>query len=497
MPTSTFDQRSPMAAARRSFFGQRAGAAAPGAQYSPPPPSGDVLGYHRFAAPGLYGQQPTYGATNEMAHQFFQMHGQMPNRTMGGNFGAALPNPDNRQVGPQLFDQMRGNSYAPMGSAPLQNAPTGLQGYAQQMLAQNPHGTFFGGALPAYGSTPGGRRPMFMGPPALPGPQMTPDQMAGFAKQTNTYYNPATGALDGTNLGLNPRKQALAGIVGRVGPGASAETLAQNRATTDFFRNSVPNNAEALQDPLGMMAMAQNGNRFARRFLAGQRAQQRQQGRDMQAGRVDPLTAFFFQNPEMAMAHQYQQQQLGLAQQHENNLHSRGMFTAQNNAAANQAKLSGADNQLMGQYIAALPQLVQGGHVTADDAQRAVEEFQRRMFGGASGASGASGSPVAATVPEPAKGVMSPDQWRRFASLPAKDRDAHLISNFGITDNKKRQSLLQAAAGRTDATAKRPQGNSALWNLFMGIDPNLSPAEQRQRAADKPLPPAEFGWPMM
>jgi hypothetical protein len=391
-----------MAAARRQFFGRRAGADSPVSQYAPPQANSDPLGFHHFGS-GMspYAPNPAGRFTNEMANTFFGMHGQMPARTFGGNFGAALPNPDNRLVGQQLFGPMRGNPYGPMNSAPLQNAPTNTQGYTQQMLAQNPHGTFFGGALPAYGSTPGGRRPMFMGPPALPAQGMSPGQQANFAADTGNYYNPQTGVMGGTNQVMDmTHRQFLQGAMrGGSGKGPSAETLAQNAAAYGQHRDDV----------LGF-----------RRFNVFQNARNKRAAMQDRLGIGDPTAAYFRQNPEAAMEQQHWQQQLGLAQQHENNLHSRGMFTAQNNAAANQAKLSGADNQLMGQYIAALPQLVQGGHVTPEQAQAAVADFQRRMFGGGGG--GQPATTAAAGKPSlPAMTPQESEQIRRDAqSNPAK-----------------------------------------------------------------------------
>lgn len=109
-----------------------------------------ATGYQRpygypFAASGLglASNENAYGAYRDPESQFY---GRMPNRTVGGNMGLGLPNPNNV---PSAYNQMHagmGGPYQTMGP-----------------VAGNPGGRFYGGAQPGLLAYSGGVRPGFLG----------------------------------------------------------------------------------------------------------------------------------------------------------------------------------------------------------------------------------------------------------------------------------------------------------------------------------------------
>ncbi len=106
------------------------------------------------------------------------------NRTYGGAWGNPGAQPLPFERGPQ----------AP--AYPLGMAPDNMQDYGRQMAQQNPGGRFFGGALPAMGTSFGGaQRAMFMGQPANPMGGVGPEQQQAWAGANSMDYNPQTGTM--------------------------------------------------------------------------------------------------------------------------------------------------------------------------------------------------------------------------------------------------------------------------------------------------------------
>ena len=149
--------------------------ARPVCAYQPSMGDPNISGVGRYALGLQHAQQ--YGSpgfqggllNNYGAGLGYGNTGYMPNKTVGGLFGQPLPNPDNVPTPQQTLGAATGNQYAPMRQPGLGMAPTTQQGYQQQMQQQNPGGLFFGGALPAMGTSAGGAtRPMWMGAPAQP-----------------------------------------------------------------------------------------------------------------------------------------------------------------------------------------------------------------------------------------------------------------------------------------------------------------------------------------
>lgn len=122
------------------------------------------------------------------------------NQTYGGQFGTFNPAP----VGLSSQEVLAGAR----GERPIQ--PGALSDFGNNL-----GGRFYGGTTPQMVSAPGGgMRPGFLAPPNQQADGMSADQKQQFAQATGNYFNPQTGALEGSNLSLSPMQQRLAGVVG-------------------------------------------------------------------------------------------------------------------------------------------------------------------------------------------------------------------------------------------------------------------------------------------
>jgi hypothetical protein len=386
--------------------------------------------------------QAAYG---DPASGFF---GNMPRRTVGGAFGLPITNPDNRLDDAGIIAAGRGNPYASTNTAPLGRAPADPLGFAAAMEQQNPNGRWFGGALPAIGTSFGGaQRPMFFAPPAEQGPEMTPQQKTQFASGIGAYYNPQTGIMGGTNrvMDLTPLQFRRAAIGGGFGPGPSAETLAANAEATRQRRHSLP--FDLLGDPDAMFLAAQAGNRPARRFLVGQKARQRTQERTLarqrREGTLDPLTAFFFQNPAAAMQFGLAQQSLGLQQQQLAGQNALGWGKLDLEREANRDKLTEQQREDLRNLYAALP---------PGDPRRAQIEGQ--ILG----------------IPSPPRSPMEAPKASDLALLTPAERKQIL------------QGFSPETRGRLEQQIAESQG-PGYWSRLLG----LAPLDQNAPGARNPL----------
>ena len=283
----------------------------------------------------LYGRQPTAAATNENAAMLYGdpqsvFYQNFPRRTVGWNFGNPGGfHPDNVRSNYQTIQAARGNPYRPYGAPGLQVAPTGVAGYAQQMQTQNPDGTWFGGALPAMGTSFGGaQRPMFMGAPNnQPGPSVSPQYMAQFAQGVGGYFNPQTGVMGGNNKVMDmSRLQFLRGAIGGgFGPGPSQEALAANRKTYQGNRamemarrqagvsRMALARSDAMRRRTGNLSMEEQAMfgipGYANQQLQNQNSRQNQMA-DQYNGYMERLASLAQAIPQMGMTPEAQQQMM-------------------------------------------------------------------------------------------------------------------------------------------------------------------------------------------
>jgi hypothetical protein len=240
------------------------------------------------------------------------------------------------------FHNMAHPGYGPMNMPPMGMAPTTQGGYDQQMGEQNPGGRFFGGALPAYGTSSGGQhRPMFMGPPVEAPPQHYSLPESRFIGGNRQY-------TDGSNLTA----------ISESDPQFSRMQAA--RAMFDARRGGL---AQRQEDYQSRVAEGRYNRTMNRQTNAINKATAR---RD-RLGIGDPTEMFFRGNPMAGLQYGMMQQQLGLQGAHEANAHQRGMMHEQNLAQSYDSRNTTARHTALGSLYGAIAQRVQAGQGTAED----------------------------------------------------------------------------------------------------------------------------------
>ncbi|HEY2411584.1 MAG TPA: hypothetical protein VGI40_05055 [Pirellulaceae bacterium] len=263
--------------------------------HSPASATGAGLYAAALANPESHGMLPS----DLGAQQVYAAHGYMPNRTVGGAWGHHAGEPN-----PQSFFDTAHPGYQPMHAAPLAMAPTTGAGYMEQMFAQNPGGRFFGGALPALGTSSGGSvRPMWMGPPQnSEGSGVTPQMQRDWAGRNGFYSNaqgtmsPLAGVQSGST-GFSPHDIRAMQVAGAGPNHVAAAAIPQ----ADRYHN------------LGLLTPAE------RMLGVRQNAFNSSQARKARLGVGDPLDQAMRQNPMLAgmygmagLQHSAQMGQLGL-----------------------------------------------------------------------------------------------------------------------------------------------------------------------------------------
>jgi hypothetical protein len=375
------------------------------------------------------------------------------------------------------FHNMAHPGYGPMNMPPMGMAPTTQGGYDQQMGEQNPGGRFFGGALPAYGTSSGGQhRPMFMGPPVEAPPQHYSLPESRFIGGNRQY-------TDGSNLTA----------ISESDPQFSRMQAA--RAMFDARRGGL---AQRQEDYQSRVAEGRYNRTMNRQTNAINKATAR---RD-RLGIGDPTEMFFRGNPMAGLQYGMMQQQLGLQGAHEANAHQRGMMHEQNLAQSYDSRNTTARHTALGSLYGAIAQRVQAGQGTAEDVAT-MRKIEAELMG-----VGPQGSFARGSGPGGSAAQLTPqqtEQFRRDAQANPTKAERDLIAK-GATRSEAQEAIREVNPSYGTADYAAPGvwpmiGRGIGWGLdtgfgladqFFGRPPaqgghyyapnNQSPAAKRWRA---------------
>lgn len=359
------------------------------------------------------------GPANVNSYQ--QRTGQVPNKTYGGMFGQALPNPENAPTIPQHFAANTGNQYAPTGRG-LGLAPTTAGGYKTAMDQQNPGGRLFGGALPAYGTSSGGEtRPMFMGPPTQGG------NFAGSFPR-NDYEETRTGALTPT----------------------SASTRLLTDAAQKRFLAAHPNDVP-LEQRYHSLGLATPEERGANRF---QRSTAKADARKFRLGIGEPLDMAMRANPGIAGG-------IGLARL--NNANSQAWANVQQKMQAD--KLAAMKEQAQNQTLLGL-----AGHIAGADMPPGEKAAYMDQITGKLGLAKPAGVPRGSATGTPqqrANYYLTPKQQGELRGMKTAQEKEQFLNQHGVTDTVTRQNLL--GVGQSPPPSLFDMGSAAAQGGMTGL----------------------------
>jgi hypothetical protein len=328
----------------------------------------------------------------------------VPDQTYGGR-AAGGPTPWDHafgMIGPQQINSAAtGNQYAPMHQSPMGVAPSTMGGYMGQMANQNPGGRFFQGALPVYGASAGGVRPMFMGAPSPQGP--SPQMQQSAAQSIARYFDPRTGTMSQEHLGgynaSNIRAMQLSGMGPNYKPPANVGQMQQNY----FSRTS--------QDMAGRQAGVQ-----ANAFNSSQ-------ARKARMGIGDPLDMAMRGNPQIAAM-------MGMGQM--------GLQGQMGQQALGWGQLQQQAQQQHFQNMAALAGHVAGMQGVPPGLQQGYMNQIMQQFG----LQGGQGGGMTGTGQQRANYSLTPQQQGQFRNLKTAAEKEKWLNDNGIMDTMTRQFML-------------------------------------------------------
>jgi hypothetical protein len=247
--------------------------------------------------------------TNQGAQGFQRQYGYMPNTTVGGAYGnpggydpnyaaqagqraASIAMRGPGAVATDMRSQMGG--YARGGGQGLGYTPTDMQGYAQQMQAQNPGGVNYG-ALPTMITTGGLARPGYASAPGMP---------EGLGLEAIARGNAAL-----AGHGYEPN--ALGQMVMSPGNTAHWEAVNKARETFDARRGGLAARVADYEARTAEAKRFREGNRVARGMQRGRALEDTVRAN---RGLLSMGERFMFQNPQ-AYARTVEAQNLGQYQQ--------------------------------------------------------------------------------------------------------------------------------------------------------------------------------------
>jgi hypothetical protein len=276
-------------------------------------------------------------------------------------------------------------------------------------------------------------------------------------------------------------------------------------------------------DPDAMLALAQSGNQAARQFLAGQKAQARSDARRRRMGNLSHEEALRFGSPEYALEEMRTGSQRDIADIQRQTAEAQLEKEAQRFAAQNQLGWAGAYNNLLGTMgqqqlgwagaynqllgtlgdqqgtqfsnqatvLGALPQMVERGLITPEQAQKYASQFLLqvpRAIGtqlpgigagqGAASAAATQGADPGPTLPAGMPRISTPSSQEQ-QMLEFKKGDPGWVVNFlkqqGYDDqgvNRELRRLYGTGMFGTKRTAQSPHGG---WNSFFALDDRYGP----------------------
>lgn len=301
-------------------------------------------------------------ATNEEAADIFRLSPKdspyMPRTTVGGAWGQSH-DPDQKLVGRQLMDQMKGNQYAPQPGIPSvtpfkpnydDGGASAASMWDNRMQNENPN-KLFGNTLPAIG--PDGR-PTFYARPTVQ------DNSRIGASSVSAALNKVGGGKSGSN----------------VEGSAQAKATDEARKVFDARRGGVAARRADYDERTTTAKRDREANRVQRGIVRGKRLED---SLDFRRGRLSMEERMAFQNPGAAMQGRLAEAQLKSADQYrlaQLGLQGRGLDQRQDLAGKQ------IEANLLGQKIRANGQAAaQGQPLPYPDAE-------------AGGAQSQSGSPV-------------------------------------------------------------------------------------------------------
>lgn len=372
------------------------------------------------------------------------------NRNYGGQFG-------NPGAAPLDFERPQRGPYTPLNqpAIPVASQVASSGEYDQQMAAHNPNGRWYGGALPAMIISSGGQvRPGFMSRP--PGQGGTPESIAA-ANQglVNKGYQQDSRGSWFRSPGAEPQgqTQAMAAAVNMLHSPQRQQYLDDREEEMDFRRGNVMRNA-----------------------------QERSAARRHRMGEGNPVDMFFRQNPLAGLQYGMAQQRFGLQQQELAQQGQLGWGKLGVESEGNRLKGREAQDQITAAFIGALPQLIQGGIISPEQGEQAMQQFGGQMFGGAQqgqasgGASrGTAASPFADNGNQVYLGGLLTAAQKRQLDRAKDDPNtaADLLSSFGLTDEQVNLALNRQYNANTwfPWTRSRTNPTGSWWTADGFINP--------------------------